>query len=137
MPPNPYPTASAMPPTDLNVPVEKREIVAFENAIAPIIKQKCVACHSGATPAGSLDLSLTPTGAEGDDRYPPAYRNLLSSSRNPMLVVAPFSRKSFLADKLLGVGRAQQGPHPIGANALTKDDVRKFINWIDLGAQYR
>lgn len=137
-PPNPYPTASAMEPTDLNVAIDKREIVAFQNAIAPIIQQKCVSCHSGATPAGSLDLSLTLIGTEGDDRYPLAYHNLISSSRNPALVVAPFSRRSYLADKLLGVGRAQgQGAHPNGANALARDEIRKFVNWIDLGAQYR
>jgi hypothetical protein len=114
------------------------KVVAFENAIAPIIAQKCVSCHSGPTPAGSLNLSLTPTGAEGNDRFPSAYQNLLSSERNPRLVNAPFSRRSYLAEIVLGVGRAQgAASHPSGPNALTRDEIRKFINWIDLGAQYR
>ncbi len=135
---NPNPIAATKEPTDLVVPIEKREVIAFQNAIAPIIEAKCVSCHGGATPAANLDLSLQPAGTEGNDRYPVAYRNLLSSSRNPRLVVAPFSRRSFLADKLLGVGRAQgQGPHPKAPNALTPDELRKFLHWIDLGAQYR
>ncbi len=137
-PPNLNPMALKAEAHDLNVPVEQREIIAFKNAIAPIIAKKCVSCHSGPTPAGSLDLSLEATGTEGKDRYPIAYRNLLSSSRDPRLVVAPFSRRSYLADKLLGVGRAQgRGRHPQGENALTDDELRKFLYWIDLGAQYR
>ncbi len=130
--------AENMQPHDLNVPVAEREIVAFQNAIAPIIENKCESCHSGATPAAMLDLSLASSGTEGNDRYPQAYHSLLSSTRNPRLVVAPFSRRSLLADRLLGVGRAQGGVrHPDGQFALTQDEIRKFINWIDLGAQYR
>ncbi len=132
------PMAENMQPFDVAVPVAQREIVAFQNAIAPIIEQKCVTCHTGTNPGGNLELSLAATGTEGSDRYPQAYRNLLSSSRDPRLVVAPFSRRSYLADKLLGVGRLQgAGHHPNDDNALTDDEIRKFINWIDLGGQYR
>ncbi len=132
------PMAANLTPSDVNVPVNQREIVAFKNAIAPIIAQKCVSCHSGANPDAGLDLSLNRTGTSGDDRYPIAYRNLLSSSQNPRLVVAPFSRRSYLADRLLGVDDAQGlGIHPTGNDALTSDELRKFLNWIDLGAQYR
>lgn len=132
------PMAENITPFDVNVPVNQREIVAFKNAIAPIIAQKCVSCHSGANPDADLDLSLNRTGDSGDDRYPIAYRSLLSSDRTPRLVRAPFSRRSYLADRLLGVDDAQGlGPHPTEGNALTPDEIRKFINWIDLGAQYR
>jgi hypothetical protein len=64
------------------------------------------------------------------------------ASGNPRMVEnssPPFSRRSRLADVLLGVGsRSGSGKHPAPgtAQALTQNEIRKFINWIDLGAQY-
>ncbi|MGH7456122.1 MAG: hypothetical protein ACRENG_32510, partial [bacterium] len=49
----------------------------------------------------------------------------------------PFARNSYLIDVLLGTGdRKALGPHPNGPNTLAKEDIRKFITWIDLGGQY-
>ena len=109
---------------------------AFSNAIAPIMQQKCVSCHSGVSPAAALDLSLAQAG-----EYTAAYRNLMSTSRNNMRLVEvdspPFARRSRLIDVLLGVGTRQgAGAHPDSTRALTAAEKRKFITWVDLGGQY-
>ena len=130
---NSNPIAANLAPVDLSFPDDQREDVSFGYAVEPIIAAKCVSCHSGATPAGTLDLSLEKDSEE--ELFSIAYVNLMDGEG---LVKEPFSRKSFLIDKLLGIEKAQgSGPHPNGNNALTPDEIRKFMNWIDLGAQYR
>lgn len=136
---NPNPIAGTQTPTNLNVAEAQREVIAFENAIAPIIQNKCVSCHSGPTPAGNLSLSLE---AAAED-FPVAYQNLLSGDRSPRLVETsrvPFSRRSFLVDFLLGIDeRAGFPPHlaAVNSGSLTNDEIRKIITWIDLGGQYQ
>jgi hypothetical protein len=130
---NANPMAAQFAPTDLNVPASQREDVSFGLALEPIIAAKCVTCHSGTAPAANLDLSLAKSADE--PLFSIAYVNLLQGNG---LVVEPFSRRSRLINKLLGIDDFQgAGPHPNDANALTPDELRKFINWIDLGAQYR
>jgi hypothetical protein len=136
---NPNPIALNQTPTDLVVPVAQREVIAFQNAIEPIIAKKCLPCHDGVSPAAALGLSLART-----TDFSVAYENLMNTTRNNKDMVdvnsVPFSRNSYLVDVLLGVGvRKTQGKkaHPDSANALTKDELRKFITWIDLGGQYR
>ncbi len=135
---NPNPIAATLPPTNLNIPLEQREVIDFKSAIAPIIENKCLSCHSGATPAGGLNLSLeTPPG-----EYPIAYQNLLSGSSGKRYVETrrvPFARRSLLVNFLMGWGEdhAANGPHLKGEDALTPDEVRKIITWIDLGGQYQ
>ena len=130
---NADPLAAKQPPVDLNVPVSEREDVSFGVAIEPIIAAKCESCHSGAAPAANLNLSLAPDPEE--PRFSQAYSNLMQSDT---YVREPFSRKSRLIDRLLGIGEyAGRGPHPTGEQALTSDELRKFICWIDLGGQYR
>lgn len=130
---NPNPVAAKTEPTELMVPVEQREDVSFRTAIEPIIEAKCTSCHSGATPAGSLELTLEKD--PDDDLFSIAYTNLMDGND---LVREPFSRKSRLIDKLLGIGDFQGGGrHPQGEDALTNEELRKFMNWIDLGGQYR
>jgi hypothetical protein len=135
---NPNPIALSKVPTDLVVPASQREVIAFKNAIEqPIIAPKCLPCHEGANPGGGLNLSLVKT-----TNFSVAYENLMNApSRNNKEMVnvsnVPFARNSYLIDVLLGTGdRKASGPHPSGANALTKDEIRKFITWIDLGGQY-
>ncbi|MFQ5603761.1 MAG: hypothetical protein ACE5HS_10875 [bacterium] len=130
---NPNPLAASLPPTDLNVPAAQREDVSFGTAIEPIIAAKCTGCHSGAAPAANLPLTLTKD--ENDGAFSVAYVRLLEDSG---YVRAPFSRRSKLIERLLGLGDYQaRGPHPAGEQTLNSDEVRKFINWIDLGGQYR
>jgi Hydrazine synthase alpha subunit middle domain/WD40-like Beta Propeller Repeat len=133
---NPNPIALNKVPTDLVVPVSRREVIAFQNALEPIIAQKCLPCHEGTNPGGALTLSLVKT-----PNFSVAYENLMNASHNNKEMVnvssVPFARNSYLADVLLGTGdRKALGPHPSGADALAKDDIRKFITWMDLGGQY-
>ena len=132
---NPNPIAATLPPTDLNVPESQREDVSFSAAIESIVAAKCESCHSGASPAKGLNLSLAKT--SGNEMFSIAYESLMNGSD---FVREPFSRNSRLIDILLGIGEnpgTVRHPDPNGPNALTDDDIRKFINWIDLGGQYR
>ncbi len=129
------PIAATLPPTDLNISENLREDVSFSFAIEPIIADKCATsgCHAGTAPADSLDLTLIKSIEE--PLFSNAYMNLMEG-RN--LVREPFSRRSRLINKLIGLEPFEgAGKHPGGAEALTDDELRKFINWIDLGAQYR
>lgn len=136
---NPNPIALNQTPTDLVVPVAQREVIAFQNAIEPIIAQKCLPCHDGASPAGAIGLSLART-----TDFSVAYENLMNANRNNKEMVnvnsVPFARNSYLIDVLLGTGIRKtqgKGPHPDSTKMLTKEELRKFITWIDLGGQYR
>lgn len=127
---NPNPIAATLPPTDLNVPESQRIDVSFGTAIEPIIAAKCESCHSGANPAGSLNLSLSKSSEE--PLFSIAYMNLMNHGD---LVREPFSRNSELIDKLLGIEEFQgAGRHPAD---LTDEELERFMNWIDLGGQYR
>lgn len=134
---NPTPIAATRTPTNLNVPVAQREVVSFSAAIEPIIEAKCLPCHGGGSPAAGLNLSTIQAGD-----YSVAYENLMMDGGNPRMVEnnsPPFSRRSRLIDVLLGVGsRNGRGKHPSpdSSQALTPTEIRRFINWIDLGAQY-
>ncbi len=128
------PIAATLPPSDLNIPASQREDVSFGVALESIVQAKCQSCHSGATPGGNLELTLSKSLEE--PLFSNAYMNLMNGSD---LVREPFSRRSRLIDKLMGIGDgfAGAGRHPQGDQALTDDELRKFINWIDLGGQYR
>jgi hypothetical protein len=135
---NDNPIALSQTPTNLAVPVSQREVIAFQNAIEPIVALKCLPCHDGTNPADALSLSLAKT-----SEFSVAYENLMNGSRNNRDLVTvssvPFARRSYLVDVLLGIGaRREKGlsAHPDGAQALTKEEIRKFITWIDLGGQY-
>ncbi len=130
---NPNPMAAAMTATDLNVPETARENVSFGATIEPIVQSKCSSCHSGAAPAANLELTLAKS--QSEPMFSIAYMSLMEGND---LIREPFSRRSRLADKLLGISDFQGGGrHPGGDQALTDDELRKFLNWIDLGAQYR
>lgn len=132
---NPNPMAALRPPTDLNVPVAQREDVSFGAALEPIIAAKCQSCHSGAAPAGNLNLSLAKS--QNNQLFSIAYESLMNGNN---LVQEPFARRSRLINILLGISDIPgsiRHPAPGTPEALTDDEIRKFINWVDLGAQYR
>jgi hypothetical protein len=132
---NPNPMAATLPAPDLSLPQNQWADgdFSFSHALEPIIAQKCAlsGCHVSPAPAGTLDLSLA---KNADSPFSIAYDNIM----NRNIVDEPFSRRSRLADKLLGIDEfTGAGQHPGGANALTQQELQKFIVWIDLGAQYR
>ncbi|MFQ5649859.1 MAG: hypothetical protein ACE5IY_07945 [bacterium] len=135
---NSSPMAATLPATDLVGPQDGRQNVSFGFAIEPIISSKCVSCHSGATPGGNLDLNLSKD--VNEPLFSLAYLNLFEMEDNAgsRFRSTPRSRKSRLINRLLGLEEFQgAGPHPDGENTLTDDEIRQFVNWVDLGAQYR
>lgn len=132
---NPNPIAATMPPTNLNVAAAQRQDFSFQKTIEPIIQAKCLSCHDGSSPAAGLNLGLAKVG-----EFSAAYESLMSNARPTELVEVsrpPFSRNSHLINVLLGVGSRQgAGKHPGEASALTPEEIKKFITWIDLGGQY-
>jgi hypothetical protein len=147
--------ALARAATDLNVPVALREVVNFRDVLEPVVTNKCTACHTPvfttvfrdsvavvdttAAP-GNLDLRMVAVLDSTENVFfPQAYLSLAGSEMMRSAVVDPgFSRRSPLIDWILGVGsRAGQPAHPDGANTLTAVERKQFMNWVDLGAQYK
>jgi len=146
------------PPTDLNTPVANREVVNFRDVVGPVVEAKCVSCHvpifttvfrdsmaavdTIAAP-GNLDLRFVAVyDSMENTTFPQAYLSLAGSEmetmQGPQVVTPGFSRRSPLIDWLLGVGsRAGQAAHPDAANTLTPAEKKQFMNWVDLGAQYK
>jgi len=147
--------ALARSATDLNVPVAAREVVNFKDVLDLVVQSKCVSCHvptfvargDSTAPVdtlaapGNLDLrSVAVYDSLENTTFPQSYLSLAGDrmSENPGVVTPGFSRRSPLIDWLYGVGsRAGQPPHPDGANALSAAEKKHFMNWVDLGAQYR
>jgi mono/diheme cytochrome c family protein len=138
---NPNPIAGNRPPSDLTVPVAERD-VSFVYALEPIIEAKCQGCHSGMNPPGDLELTITKDPEE--PLFSIAYTSLVgdmdeeTEGRQNDYVQEPFSRRSLLIDILLGLGNTPfPTRHPSDAFSLSDAELQKFINWVDLGAQYR
>ncbi|RKZ52314.1 MAG: hypothetical protein DRR08_28390 [Candidatus Parabeggiatoa sp. nov. 2] len=121
-------TKCTLKPLNWNAAVTLTRLT-YEKDIRPILKDKCVSCHS----MGKLDL----TGEH-------AFTNLLAFVNYREAL----SSRSYLIEKLTGkelhAPRKLQGdiPHPSkmlienqGEKQLTGDELLTLIRWIDLGAQ--
>jgi hypothetical protein len=138
--------------TDLDVPVAAREVVNFKDVLSPVVQSKCTTCHVPLfTPkmGGGVDTTAAPGNLDlrfiavydstENTTFPQAYLSLAGDEMgmHAGVVTPAFSRRSALIDWLLGVGsRAGQAPHP-DPTALTPAEKKQFMNWVDLGAQYR
>ena len=145
-------------PTDLEVPVAQREVINFRDQLQSVVEAKCTVCHvpqfntvwvdsvavidTIAAP-GNLDLRMDLVTDEMENQtFPIAYFSLsgegMGETMGSGVTVPGFSRRSRLIDVLLGVDSAAGQPaHPADPNALTAAEKRRFIHWVDLGAQYR
>jgi hypothetical protein len=131
------------PSVKLTLPVEQRRTLDFRRDVMPIISKKCVQCHSKADSAFRIaDDSST------DSNAATIHRNLLAAGSRPG------------DKKYIRPGRARTSPliwHIFGRNtsrpwdntfsqqkvplmpsaegqALTPDEKRTFVEWIDMGA---
>lgn len=147
--------AMRQPPIELTLAPERRRTVEFSRDIMPIIREKCSVsgCHDG--PTRSLDLSDGPAPAsEGMAQgcFNRAYVSLLEGfdaeaapyagneyvhpgqARTSFLIWALFGRNTarpWDTDRLdIGIERMP----PPGHDILTPEEIRMFIEWIDLGA---
>lgn len=85
--------------------------------VAKVLRAKCLSCHSGDTPAASLDLS--------------SYDSLMKGGASGLAVVKGSSAKSLLLQRIKGVGGAQM---PLGFTPLKAADMQIVADWIDQGA---
>ncbi|HID11657.1 MAG TPA: hypothetical protein EYP17_10215 [Candidatus Latescibacteria bacterium] len=135
----------------VKAPPEERRTVDFRRDIMPIIRAKCISCHSGASPAGRLDLGTEMVEHEGKAFFNRTYESLLQPMEGkPLSVGGKYvhpgdSRDSPLIWHLYGrqIGEQyEKAPYdrPIvqmpPKMPLTEDEVRTFVEWIDLGAQW-
>lgn len=122
-PPNRFAQALAAPAPVLNQPPDRRRSVGFAADLQPIVEAKCLACHGKSGDAPALDK---------------AAESVLRS------VVPGHARRSRLVWHLLGRNTARPwdeeakapAPRPLpAAHQPSAEEVRAFVEWIDLGGQ--
>ena len=151
--------AMRKPPHKVIAPPDRRRTLDFRRDIMPIIEKNCSmpACHGAETKAGGLDLRkgfelvFHRTGCRGRKInaafFNQAYESLLQAppSRIGTLVVPCAARHSPLIWRLYGkkLGWSDQRnpykkairPMPPG-KPLSDADKKRFVEWVDLGAQW-
>jgi Tol biopolymer transport system component len=141
------------PSISLTLPPERRRHVDFRRDVMPVVRIKCVSCHgAGKTPRLDGGLELVDHG--GRAYFNQAYESLLAahepagghSSTFGSYVHAGQARTSPLVWHLFGYdtsrpwdprANSSAGSRlmpPEGAAALTDDEKRTFVEWIDTGA---
>jgi hypothetical protein len=121
-PPNRFVKALASPAPLLNLPPDKRRRVTYAD-VAPVVEQKCLTCHGrdGHTPrldAGAT--ALAPYVTAGEARRSPLVWHLMGRS-----TARPWDPVTSAVPK----------PIPAGGTPLSADEIRAFVEWIDLGGQ--
>jgi len=92
--------------------------VTFEKDIQPLVKQKCLRCHTGEKSQGGLDLSTIAGWKKGGVSGP------VLNLKNPA--------QSLLMVRILGTdGKMKM---PLG-ETMSAADVSKFQTWVDQGAK--
>jgi hypothetical protein len=122
-PPNRFVKALAEPAPVLDLPPEKRRSVGYAADVRPLVEAKCLPCHrdSGKGPRLDGPLPLAPWATTGEARRSPLVWHLLGRP-----TVRPWDPEA---------GTAVAKPMPPGAGELTADEVRAFVEWIDLGGR--
>lgn len=90
--------------------------VSFQTQIAPILKQRCVACHSYGSPLGGLNAGT--------------FNSFLKGGEHGALVAPGRPNASLLMDYLTGK-RTQM---PKGSDPLSAEQIALFRTWIQEGA---
>jgi len=149
-PPNVFAKSLSRASTQFTLAAEKRRTLDFRRDVMPIVAAKCAtaACHGASGSKVVLDSTLDPI-PEGSGRFNRSYVALLvPDPDNPRLgkyVHPGRARTSPLIwhllgnnatqswDKVISTGRQEIQPMP-PAGRLTDEEIRTFIEWIDLGA---
>ena len=140
-PENRFIEAVKKPPVQLTLPSEKRRTVDFRRDVMPIINAKCAT--SGCHEVGGFKPLLSESETEDASCYSRAYRNLLSvikgyidpgQARTSPLVWFLFGKNTSRPwDSTASDVEVRPMPPP-GSEALTEQELRTFVEWIDLGA---
>ena len=86
----------------------------FESDILPVLKAKCLTCHSGQKPQAQLDLQTKPS--------------IIAGGKAGRAIVVGSSEKSLLVEKVLS------GSMPPVGEKLTAAEIALLRLWIDKGA---
>jgi len=134
------------PSNKLTSPPESRRAVDFRSDVMPIISKRCVSCHDKADSPVRLSSYMS----EGKSGVNLSYTSLLAGvdddgkgkyvdpgrARTSRLIWHIFGKNTSRPwDGAESKGAVKQMP-PSGSGALTKDERRTFIEWIDLGAMW-
>ena len=121
-PPNRLMQALAAPAPVLNQPPAERRTVTFDD-LKPIIASKCVACHDAGGSRPRLDdaAALAPYVVAGEARRSPLVWHLLGRS-----TARPWDPEA---------GTAAPKARPAGRDGPSAQEIRAFIEWIDLGVR--
>jgi hypothetical protein len=137
----------------LCLPLERRRTIDFCSDVMPIVDNKCIQCHNQGGDPPRLD-GAPEDGPDGKSRLDRAYQNLMSQW------TASANHSSSYRYKYVHPGSARTSPliwHVFGRNTsrpwdgesvakpakaipsghkprLTEDEIRTFIEWIDMGA---
>jgi mono/diheme cytochrome c family protein len=122
-PPNRFARALASPAPVLDLPPEKRRTVTYGGEVKPIVDAKCLSCHGpgGKEPRLGGVEALAPYVVPGASRRSPLVWHVLG--RN---TARPWDGEATAA-----------APKPMAApgRALTPDEIRTLVEWIDLGGR--
>ena len=131
----------------LTLSAKRRRTVDFRRDVIPIIEKKCVQCHNKADISLTNNLSLiTRVGGKADTKR--SYESLLaieSQTGDRKYVHPGRARTSPLIWHIFGRNTSRPWDNtfsqqkvplmpPDGDQALTKDEKRIFVEWIDMGA---
>jgi hypothetical protein len=135
------------PSVKLTLPVEQRRTVDFRRDIMPIISKKCVQCHAKDGSTFYLAEDSSPD-ADRETCFNRSYESLLTAGDKPgygkyihpgtartsPLIWHIFGRNTSRPwDNTFSQQKVPQMP-PAESRALTADEKRTFIEWIDMGA---
>lgn len=132
------------PSMKLTLSPAKRRTVDFRRDVMPIVQGKCVRCHARA----DAPVRLTAETSAETTTFNQTYENLLASTEgapHTQYVHPGQARTSPLIWRLYGrntsrpwdeVGSVETPGRmpPAGAPALTEEQKRTFVEWIDMGA---
>jgi len=154
-PPNDFAQALGKPAVSLTLPPERRRMTEFYEHVWPIVRAKCLSCHGpeGHSPRLVSRVGWTehPPGSEQDRQFAwEAFGNLVAGIRNNAPMDGRFvrpgeSRLSPVIWHLVGENLARPWDGQVGSIpvkpispehgvTLTKEEIRTFVEWIDLGA---
>ncbi len=91
--------------------------VSYDRTIAPLLQQKCAACHNHSTRQGGLNLE--------------SYEALLNGGKHGAPIVPGQSAQSLLVKMLEGAVKPQM---PLG-DRLNEAEINQIKAWIDAGAR--
>ncbi len=140
--------ALTRPSVKLTLPPERRRTVDFRRHVMPIVTAKCAPCHGERDSPVCLTEELSPVArTDGASRFNRSYASLLEGAedgcgryvhsgraRTSPLVWHLYGRDTSRPWDVPAAGQAVAKMPPDTSPALTEQEKRAFVEWIDLGA---